>query len=171
MPSPSISLDDMDMDLTIGGGLSIGATTTSTIIGDPSRPVATLVTGDPNKPVATLVTGDANKPIATLVTGDANKPVATLITGDPNKPVASTIDVLNLPHFSLQDIKDLKLGRIHMPHYSQLCFKMFGMDVFSFCLSGESQVISDHYVPNDYEKCEVPCCEVDTRPFPDHQKG
>ncbi|MEO6037745.1 MAG: hypothetical protein ABIQ93_04970 [Saprospiraceae bacterium] len=153
MPSPSIDLTDMNLDL--GGGLTI-------TIPD----LTTHVVGDPARPVATLLTGDLTKPITTQLQGDPAKPIATLITGDPLKPVA--MDLLNLPHFSLQDIKDLKTGRIHIPHYNQLCFKLFGINIFSFCLSGESQIISDHYVPNAYEKCEIPCCEIDDRPFPEN---
>ena len=138
MPS---SIDLTNMDLELAGGLTLTLTDITThLVGDPARPIATLLTGDPAKPMTTL------------------------ITGDPNKPVA--MEILNLPRFSLQDIKDLKTGRMRIPHYNQLCFKIFGLDIFSFCLSGESQVISDHYEPNAYEKCEIPCCEIDIRPFP-----
>jgi hypothetical protein len=168
MPDVSVF---QDLDHTIGGSLSITAadvdvTATTTIVGRATEPVAVLVTGDPSKPVTTQVQGDPNKPIATLLTGDTSKPITTQLQGDPNKPIATTMDLKNLPHLSLQDIKDLKNGRVRIPNYNQFCFKIFGIEVFTWCLGGEAQVISEPYEPNAYEKCEIPCCEVDTRPFP-----
>ncbi|MBC7875336.1 MAG: hypothetical protein H7Y01_15150 [Ferruginibacter sp.] len=94
------------------------------------------------------------------------------LKGDPNAPVYtdSKIDLLNLPHFTLQDIKDMMKVRMRIPNYSNICFKAFGMEVFSICVSGEGQVITEPYIPNAAERCETDCCEPDTRPFPD-QKG
>lgn len=171
MGSPSIP-DNYDFDHTIGGGLAISTdsnvTATTTVVGNANQPVAMLMTGDPNKPITTQIQGDASKPVASLVTGDRTKPVTTLLIGDASQPVASTVEVLNLPRFSLQDIKDLKNGRVRIPNYNQFCFKVLGIEVFTWCLGGEAQVISEPYVPNAYEKCEIPCCDVDTRPFPEN---
>ncbi len=114
------------------------------------------------------VVGDTNRPVATLMTGDARKPIATLMTGDASKPIATTVDLLNIPHLTLEDVKDLltpKL-RIRMPNYEQVCFKIFGIDIFSLCMSGEFQAITEGYEPNDYEKCEIDCPDLDKRPFP-----
>jgi hypothetical protein len=79
----------------------------------------------------------------------------------------SKVDILNLPHFTLQDIKDMMKVRMRIPNYSNVCFKMFGVEFFSICIGGEGQVITEPYVPNAAEKCEVSCCEPDTRPFPE----
>lgn len=119
--------------------------------------------------VNATVTGDPNKPVASLVTGDPKKPVATLVTGDPDKPVASTVEVLNLPRLDKDDLKDLMTPeiRMHIPNYQQICFNWLGFELFSICFSGESQVITEPYKPNAYERCELPCCEPDTRPFPE----
>jgi hypothetical protein len=94
------------------------------------------------------------------------------LKGDPNEPVStdSKVEVLNLPRFTLQDIKDMMKNRVRIPNYSNVCFKMLGIEVFSICLSGEGQIITEPYVPNAAEKCEEdPCCEPDTRPFPERK--
>lgn len=163
--SASVDIPDK-YTITLGGGLELDPVEIS---GDPSRPLTTLVKGDKDAPVTTLMTGDSEKPLATLLTGDPGKPISTLLTGDPNKPMAATIEMLNIPRLSLDDIKDLltpKL-RIQMPNYQQLCFKLFGMEVFSLCLSGESQVITQPFRPNKYERCEPDCPDLDVRPFPE----
>jgi hypothetical protein len=103
------------------------------------------------------------------LTGDPAQPIATLLIGDPNKPVAteSKIELVNLPKFTLQDIKDMMKVRVRIPNYSQVCFKLLGQEIFSICINGEGQVITEPYVPNAAERCEVECCEPDTRPFPE----
>lgn len=162
--SASVDIPDT-YTITLDGGLALDPVE---IQGDPDRPLTTLVKGDKAAPVATLMTGDSEQPIATLLTGDPGKPISTLLTGDPNKPMAATIEMLNIPRLSLDDIKDLltpKL-RIQMPSYQQLCFKLLGIEIFSLCLSGESQVITKPYRPNKYERCE-PDCDIDDRPFPE----
>lgn len=108
------------------------------------------------------------------VIGDPAQPVATLLIGDPAKPIAtdSKVELLNLPRFTLQDIKDMMKVRVRIPNYSQVCFKLFGQEIFSVCVSGEGQVITEPYVPNSLERCENDCCEPDTRPFPgDENRG
>ena len=91
------------------------------------------------------------------------------LTGDSSAPVAtdSKVEILNLPRFTLQDIKDMMKVRVRIPNYSNTCFKVFGMEIFSLCMSGEGQVITEPYIPNAAERCETDCCEPDTRPFPD----
>ncbi|MGB5943674.1 MAG: hypothetical protein WBG71_12400 [Leeuwenhoekiella sp.] len=94
------------------------------------------------------------------------------LTGDSKEPVVtdSKLEILNLPRFTLQDIKDLMKQRVRIPNYSNVCFKMMGVEFFSVCMSGESQVITEPYVPNAAERCEDDaCCEPDTRPFPQRE--
>jgi hypothetical protein len=116
----------------------------------------------------TLTTNNSAK-----LTGDPNQPLATLLIGDPARPVAtdSKLEILNLPRFTLQDIKDMMKVRVRIPNYSQICFKLFGTELFSICVNGEGQVITEPYVPNAAERCETECCEPDTRPFPDNKNG
>jgi len=169
--SVNIPLDKMHLDL--GGSITIDSTiieTSSKLIGDVNQPIATRITGDNANPLATRITGDPANPIATLVTGDPNKPVTVTanLQGNPEKPIASTIEMLNFPRFTLADIKDLATPkiRVRVPNYTQLCFKLLGAEIFSICLAGEAQAITEPYVPNAHERCEVQCCEPDTRPFP-----
>src|SRR4051794_21593358 len=67
------------------------------------------------------------------LTGDPAQPIATLLIGDPNKPIAtdSKVEILNLPRFTLQDIKDMMKVRVRIPNYSQVCFKLLGQEIFS----------------------------------------
>lgn len=120
-----------------------------------------------------LVVGDKARPVATLLLGDPTQPLTTTIQGNKDKPVVSHVDLLNLPHLSKQDIKDLLTPEIRMriPNYNQISFKFLGIELFNVCLSGESQVITEPYVPNAYERCEADCCEPDTRPFPQSSQG
>ena len=173
--SVNIPLDKMHLDL--GGSITIDSTiieTSSKLIGDVNQPIATRITGDTANPVATRITGDPQNPIATLITGDANKPVTVTanLQGNPEKPIATSVELLNLPRFTLADIKDLAVPkiRIRVPNYTQLCFKLLGTEIFSICLAGEAQTITEPYVPNSHERCEVQCCEPDTRPFPESNR-
>jgi len=145
-----------------------GTVTPGPITGDINKPVASHITGDVNKPVASRITGDITKPVAGLITGDKNKPVAVQITGDPEKPIGSTVELLNIPHLTLNDIKDIMTPKIrmHIPNYQQMSFKLLGVELFTWCMSGESEIISQPYVPNRFEVCKIDCPDEDLRPFP-----
>lgn len=160
MASPSIKIpNDYTHHLDFDNGLNI--------VMSPMQ-VTTVVIGDKSKPVASLILGDPAQPVTATLQGNEAKPITTTIQGNAAKPVVSHVDLLNLPHLSKQDIKDLLTPEIRMriPNYSQVSMKFFGIEILSFCLSGESQVITEPYVPNAYERCEITCCEPDTRPFP-----
>jgi hypothetical protein len=120
----------------------------------------------------TKVSGKLETDNKMKLTGDPKEPIATLLIGDKDKPVAtdSKIELLNLPRFTLQDIKDMMKVRVRIPNYQQVCFKMMGVEFFTICMSGEGQVITEPYVPNAKERCEDNCCEPDTRPFPDNNR-
>ena len=109
--------------------------------------------------------------LQTIVSGKLELDTDNVLTlkGDANQPVAtdSKIELLNLPKFTLQDIKDMMKVRVHVPNYSNVCFKVFGVEMFSVCMSGEAQIITEPYIPNAAERCETDCCEPDTRPFPE----
>ena len=91
------------------------------------------------------------------------------LKGDEKSPVYtdSKLELLNLPRFTLQDIKDMMKVRMRIPNNQTVCFKVMGMEFFSICMSGEGQVITEPYIPNAAERCETNCCEPDTRPFPE----
>jgi hypothetical protein len=113
--------------------------------------------------------------LETKMSGSLDLDTTNVVTlkGDPNAPVFtdSKFDLLNLPHFTLQDIKDMQKVRVRIPNYSNICLKAFGMEFFSVCISGEGQVITEPYVPNTAERCETECCEPDTRPFPGQKEN
>ena len=107
----------------------------------------------------------------TIMSGKLETENVLTLKGDASQPVAtdSKIEILNLPRFTLQDIKDMMKVRVHVPNYSNVCFKVLGVELFSVCVSGEAQVITEPYVPNSKERCETDCCEPDTRPFPEER--
>jgi hypothetical protein len=164
-------MDWYGIDSFLEGGFT--ATLAGTVIpgpitGDKSKPVASHITGDINNPVASRITGDITKPVAAMITGDTQKPVALQMTGDSEKPVASTVELLNIPRLTLNDIKDIMTPKIrmHIPNYQQMSFKFLGVELFSWCMSGESQVITQPYNPNRFEECRIECPDEDLRPFP-----
>lgn len=116
--------------------------------------------------VSASITGNSAAPIATELTGNADKPIATLITGDPKQPIA--VEMLNIPRLTLDDIKELLVPKFRMqfPNYEQICLNIFGVEVMSLCFSGEIQAIAGPNEPNRYERCEIDCPDLDTRPFP-----
>jgi hypothetical protein len=131
--------------------------------------IASTFDGTVNTNLNSNSTLKSTSDVTTKLVGDPKQPLATLLIGDPTQPIttSSSVELVNLPRFTLQDIKDLLKVRVRIPNYSQLCFKLFGQEFFSICLNGEGQVITEPYVPNAMERCEVECCEPDTRPFPD----
>ncbi len=106
--------------------------------------------------------------IETKVSGNLATDNVLKLTGDPKEPVStdSKIEILNLPRFTLKDIKDLMKVRVRIPNYSNVCLKVLGVELMSVCMGGESQIITEPYVPNEAEQCKDDCCEPDTRPFP-----
>jgi hypothetical protein len=109
--------------------------------------------------------------LQTIVSGKLETENVLTLKGDSKEPVAtdSKVEILNLPRFTLQDIKDMMKVRVHIPNYSNVCFKVLGVEMFSVCMSGEAQVITEPYIPNAAERCETDCCEPDTRPFPERK--
>ena len=108
--------------------------------------------------------------LETKMSGSLKTENTLKLTGDAKEPVStdSKMEILNLPRFTLQDIKDMMKVRMRIPNYSNVCFKVFGIEMFSVCVSGEGQVITEPYIPNAAERCETDdCCEPDTRPFPE----
>lgn len=136
------------------------------MLGDSTKPISMMMQGDSNKPISMMMMGDGNKPISMMMLGNAEKPLSMLIKGDPKNPVAASIELVNLPRFTVSDIQKLTSMRISLPGHHQMCFKVMGRELFSLCLSGEGQAITQPYVPNAYERCEVSCCDEDTTPFP-----
>ncbi len=107
--------------------------------------------------------------LQTIVSGRLETDNVLKLKGDPKEPVSTDnkIEIMNLPRFTLDDIKNMMKVRVHIPNYSNICVKMLGVEVLSVCMGGESQIITEPYVPTAAERCEDECCEPDTRPFPE----
>jgi hypothetical protein len=137
---------------------------------DPQKPfdIDSMIDGELDTKLSGAFNADHSGSLETKMSGSLETDNVLKLTGDPNKPVStdSKIEVLNLPRFALQDIKDMMKHRVRIPNYSNMCFKMMGVELFSICVSGEGQVITEPYVPNAAERCEDDCCQPDTRPFP-----
>ncbi len=106
MGSPSIPTE---YDINLHEGISVDTTLDGTL---------TTNLGGTLTLAGTVTTNNTAK-----LTGDPAQPIATLLIGDPNKPVAtdSKIELVNLPKFTLQDIKDMMKVRVRIPNYSQVC--------------------------------------------------
>jgi hypothetical protein len=104
--------------------------------------------------------------------GDSNRPVAAQIQliGDPQRPVTAKVGLSvlleNLPVLTRDDVFRMLRRRIRLPFnfrfgVSVFPLNLFGVDALQVSLCGEPQLITDDYVPNAYERCEVECepCE------------
>lgn len=107
--------------------------------------------------------------LQTNLNGQLNTDNVLQLKGDAKQPVYtdSKLELMNLPRFTLDDIKDLMKHRVRIPNYSSVCFKILGVELFNICMSGESQIITEPYIPTAAENCESQCCDADTRPFPE----
>mgnify|MGYP005811244761 CR=1 FL=1 len=141
-----------DVDTTIDGGLD------SRLSGGFNSTIAGGMDARHSGSLQTIMSGNLETVNTLTLKGDARDPVYT----------DSKMEIMNLPRFTLQDIKDMMKVRMRIPNYSNVCFKAFGVEFFSICISGEGQVITEPYIPNAAERCETEdCCEPDTRPFPE----
>ena len=122
-----------------------------------------------NSDIDATIKGSKEEPIAMMMLGDQRQPISAHMTGDKENPVATAIEMTNLPRFTVEDIKEMMRPkmRISLPGHRQLCFKLFGRELFTICYGGEGQLIIEPYKPRDWEKCNDPVCDVDTRPFPE----
>ncbi len=149
----------------------------------PSIPTSYSHNLNPNGPldVDSTIEGNLDSNIDATHSGTLNSNLSgTVITnsvltlqGDADSPVStdSNIMIENLPRFTLQDIKDMMKVRVRIPNYSNVCLKIMGVELMSVCMGGESQIITEPYVPTAAENCDDNRCEPDTRPFPDGSTG
>jgi hypothetical protein len=65
--------------------------------------------------------------------------------------VFSSVAVTELPvvKFALTEIPE---QRVHLPSHYQLCFSLFGVELWSLSLCGETQAINEKYVPRRTEE-------------------
>jgi hypothetical protein len=138
--------------------------------------ITTNADADVNTTIGGTITANTN--LGGSVTANTNLAGSLTMTvlGDAAKPVAAkmdaTVDVKNLPHFTMADflslIDTLKKPDLRARFPVQLNFgisvfplNLFGIDALQFSICGEPQVILQPYVPNAYERCEVDCQPCD----------
>jgi hypothetical protein len=120
-----------------------------------------------------------------LLRGDAANPVTlklepveltTTLKGDPNAPIATTFELLNLPRLSFEQwlllIKTILTPkvRVHYPVNLNFAVSVFplnvlGYDALTFSVCGEQQIITEEFVPNRFERCDVDCEPIECEPI------
>lgn len=103
--------------------------------------------------------------------------VSTTLRGDPKAPIStrSEVEFTNLPRLTFDElitvIKTFTTPtlRIHLPVGLNFAFSFFplnvlGYDAATFSICGEQQVITEAYVPNRFERCDVDCEPVECGP-------
>jgi hypothetical protein len=154
IPDPIRLEFPLDVDATVTADASV------TLLGDPSHPVAAQL----------KLLGDAEQPVAAQVQllGDTQRPVSAQVQliGDPQRPVSAKVGLAvmleNLPILSREDVFRILKRRIRLPFnfrfgVSVFPLNLFGVDAVQVSICGEPQLITDDYVPNAYERCEVEC--------------
>ncbi len=92
-------------------------------------------------------------------TATVNIPDLPTITFDP---INTNLNITNIPKITLEAdtrstvdvaIKEIPDTRAHIPSHYNLGITIFGVEVMNFSLCGESQVITEKYVPRRMEIC------------------
>ena len=65
--------------------------------------------------------------------------------------VGVSVAITDLPKIRLEF--GFKPTRVHLPTHYQMCFSVFGKEVFKFALCGETMVAIEPYLPHQTEKC------------------
>jgi len=61
------------------------------------------------------------------------------------------IRVKELPKFEVEF--SVKPVRVHLPGHHKVCISIFGVEVFSLAVCGESMVVAEPYLPHKTEVC------------------
>jgi len=92
-------------------------------------------------------------------------PVSLAVTNIPIlrfDPIDSNVNITNIPKIIIEAdtrstldvaIKEIPDTRAHVPSHYQLGVSIFGVEVLNFSLCGESQVITEKYIPRRMEIC------------------
>lgn len=133
------------------------------------------LTSTSNLTTETVLKGDAGQPITLKL-----EPVAFSATlkGDPKAPIATTssIEFLNWPRLDFDQLITLvktvtqpKL-RINFPVGLNFAVSFFplnalGYDAITFSVCGEQQIITQEFVPNRFERCDIGCEPLECEPI------
>lgn len=169
--------DPWDFDITTiaTGQLSSDSTIVSTVTAETNSRIAaeTSLTSNSTLRAETILRGDPKTPVTLKL-----EPVelTTTLKGDPKAPVALTFELLNLPRLTVDDwitlIKTVTTPkvRVHFPVHLNFAFSFFplnvlGYDAVTFSVCGEQQLITEEYIPNRFERCDVDCEPIECQPI------
>jgi hypothetical protein len=129
--------------INLAGGLDLNGNLLSNISGDLLHNIGVnvalpVIKLDPIK----LDVGISNLP--KIVTDST-------LTSDSKVALDLNVRVKELPKIELEF--GFKPMRVHLPTHYQMCFSLFGKEVFKFALCGESMIACEPYLPHQTEKC------------------
>ena len=144
------------------------------VVGDQQQPV-TLKLEPVTLDTTTRVVGNEQQPISLKI---APVDLTTTLKGDPQAPIStrSEIEFSNLPRLTFDElittIKTITTPtlRIHFPIGLNFAFSFFplnvlGYDAATFSICGEQQIITEEFVPNRFERCDVDCETIECEPI------
>ena len=74
-----------------------------------------------------------------------------------NASVGSTLAITEVPPITSNvniAVTDIPQQRVHYPAHYNMCFSLFGVEIWSVSLCGEAQAINEKYVPRRTEECK-----------------
>lgn len=89
------------------------------------------------------ITFNTNVAVKELPQIDASVGTTLAITEIP--PITSNVNVA---------VTEIPEQRVHVPAHYQLAFSLFGVEIWSLSLCGETQAINEKYVPRRTEECK-----------------
>lgn len=96
------------------------------------------------------ITGNSNISVKEL------PPIESTVTTTSTVTTASSIAITEIPPITTNlniAVTQIPEQRVQYPAHYQLGFSLLGMEVWSFSLCGEAQVINEKYVPRRTEVC------------------
>ena len=80
------------------------------------------------------------------------KEIPKIVTDNTVSLGLDNIKVKELPTVQLE--VGLKPTRVHLPSHYKICASLFGVEIFSYSLCGESMAVTEPYVAHRTEACE-----------------
>jgi len=90
------------------------------------------------------------------VTGNANISIKEIPKLESSVSTDSKIAITEIPPITSNvniAITHIPEQRVHLPTHYQVGFALFGVELWSLSLCGETQVINEKYVPRRTERC------------------
>jgi hypothetical protein len=133
-----------------GSGPSIPSDYTFTLQGD-SQAISTdvAVTQLPTFEIA--VTQFPETTVNTNVTLESLPTIFSSVAVTQIPTIYSSVAVTELPTVKVA-LTEIPSQRVHLPSHYQVCFSLFGIELWSLSLCGETQAINEKYVPRRTEE-------------------